>query len=204
MERYLASVEGLEVDVYLAPEPELERAVRTGRGPYRDFILLACAEGRILVDLDAALQRIVNLAREIWRKGPPPLTATEQQRISFGLHKCAVSAGALARKPFLSDELQALAVMQCDRLFAVCLNRYCRVRLLWPAPIWILIHWTNAKYQELQDICRKYLAARNLPEKSAVLKELAGITHASLDLLRTSSGGQGDVSPAEEFGSVSG
>jgi len=202
MLHFTASIAGVDVDLFRASEKMLRTAIRRKSKANDNFLLYACAEGIIAADdPDGKLQQLTALARKIWQRGPRVPGASERQRLRFAITRW-MRTSALAGKTNGSDESFALRVLECDHIFFHCMQMYCRVKLLWYQPIWVLIRWKNARYRELQEICGRYLRARTLDEKIRLVRELAGLAETSLKWLRQSLQSRGEHELRRDFSGV--
>jgi hypothetical protein len=202
MLHYVTTVGGIEVDLYRASERRLRAAIKRKNKTNDNFVLYACAEGMVAVDdEDGAMQDLVDLARKIWRRGPKAPGTSEQQRLFCAIEKWTLPA-AHSVATTGSAESVSLKILRCDHVFFRCIQMYCRVSLLWSAPIWILIRWRNSRYAGLQEICGRYIRAQTLDEKAALVRELAGLAQAALQSLRQSFDSKGKHGTTREFTGV--
>jgi hypothetical protein len=179
-------VDGTAVDVFLGSDSHLERAITNRKVGNDNYILHACAEGKIVIDDGGILERISNLAKDVWRNGPAVPSLAELQFISYEMNKLKLGAEIISGKTELNPHDESLASLRCDSQFSRIALRYCRVNLLWSAPVWVSIHWTNPRYRELQIICRRYLDAHNLQDKCNMIGNFADLVNEVVSGLRNS------------------
>lgn len=188
--RILLYQNGREIDVFLGSTRHLETRIRKMNRHNDNFLLYACAEGVLAIDHDGGLGRIVEQARGIWARGPSMPKNAERQKMHYSIQKYQSTAASLIDKATKNPEAQALAALECNQIFVNCMYMYCRLELLWAAPIWFLIRWKNARYHELQQLCGAYLAAQDVRDRALLIESISVILSRKLWAIKSAHAGR--------------